>query len=174
MRTIITVEEAKTLGRPIGQKVSNEKITSFIKEVEDTIIRKSIGDELFITIVEVETEDELQDEIKTLLNGGRYKDKCGNVHLLTGLKTAEAYYVYAQNVRAGDFESTRYGMVLKDDPYSQGISTKERDQIANSATEVADCYLQECLAYCRSIGIKTNSINNSTRITSGCVIRKIG
>lgn len=169
MRTIITPIEAKKLGRPIG-KVSDDKITAFIMEVENTIIRRSLGDELYLKILD---SDQFEEPYLTFLNGGRYADKCGNVHILSGLKVAEAYYVYAQNVRAGDYESTRYGMVVKDDTYSNGITAKERDQVANNATEVADMYLAECLEYCKMKGIKTGN-RQSSHLTAGCVIRKIG
>lgn len=180
MRTIISVQEAKTLGRPIG-KVADDKIMSFIVEVEQTIIRRALGDDLYIKILDM---DEFDDVFDVLLNGGRYKvPHCGcisiddeeelDTKILTGLKTAEAYYVYAQNVRAGDYESTRYGMVIKDDTYSSGITPKERDQIANNATEIAETYLNECIEYCRDNDILPKRIRGNKNITAGCVIRKI-
>lgn len=167
MATIISVEEAKTLGRPIG-KVSAEKITAFITEVENTIIRKVLGDALYSRII----RGEMNEEIHTLLDGGDYTSKDGGFRMLTGLKTAIAYYVYAQNVRAGDMESTRYGMVIKDGEYSTHASARERDTAANSATEIADRYVDECLEYCKVKGIPVGN-NAGSRITSGCVIRKI-
>lgn len=174
MRTIITVEEAKTLGRPIG-KVAEEKILSFIYEVEQTIIRPALGDTLYLKILDMEEFDEV---FEVLLNGGRYeRNICGTEEteerILTGLKSAEAYYVYAQNVRAGDYESTRYGMVLKEDTYSNGISSKERDQIANNATMIADAYLKECIEYCRHKGIMSNNAKGSRHLTAGCIIRRV-
>lgn len=167
MRTIISVDEAKTLGRPIG-KVAEEKILSFITEVEQTIIRKAFGDDLYHKFL----EDFQDNEYDILLNGGEWNDKNGNYRYIKGLKTAIAYYVYAQNVRAGDFESTRFGMVVKDYDYSNGISSKDREVIASSATEIAEAYVKECLDYCKENGIRVgNSLG--MRITSGCVIRKI-
>lgn len=168
-RTIINVEEAKKFGRPIG-KVSNDKIEAFILEVEHTIVRKQIGDELYLRL----TSDELpDDECLFILEGGTYEDACGNTHILTGLKSAIAYFVYAQNVRAGDYESTRYGMVIKDGEYSTGISAKERDQIANSATAVAESYMEEVRQYCLFKGIRYGNNKGNLHITSGCVIRKV-
>lgn len=169
MRTIINVEEAKRYGRPIG-KVSPDKMQAFITEVENTIVRKEIGDTLYMRLV---SDEELDDDYQFLLDGGVYDDNCGNSHILTGLKTAIAYFVYAQNVRAGDYESTRYGMVIKDDEYSTGISAKERDQIANSATAVAESYMSEVRDYCRFKGIRYGNGQGNKHITSGCVIRKI-
>lgn len=169
MKTILNVEEAKKFGRPIG-KVSTDKILAFITEVENTIVRKEIGDELYLAL----TNDlDLTEDYQFLLDGGTYEDTCGNVHILTGLKAAIAYFVYAQNVRAGDYESTRYGMVIKDDEYSTGISAKERDQIANSATAVAESYMSEVKQYCQFKGIRYGNNRGNVHITSGCVIRKI-
>lgn len=200
MNTIITPDEAKTLGRPIG-KVSDAKINAYIFEIEQTIIRRRLGDELYLSLVEYvrnkreeaptdpvepdepteeteqiepnsETEDD--DKFDILLNGGVYHDKNEKLCWLTGLKIAESYYVYAQYVRAGDLESTRFGLVKKDDDYSQPISSKERDMAANSATEIADVYLQEVIAYCtESDIIKIEDSRASLHTTSGCVIRKI-
>lgn len=168
MNTIITPEEARQLGRPIG-KVSDNKILAFITEVEQTIIRRKLGDSLYAKLTRGDTLDETY---TLLLEGGEYEDKCGNYHILNGLKTAIAYYVYAHNVRTGDYESTRYGMVIKDNEYSTPITPKERDTIANSATEVADSFLKECIEYCIDKGINVGN-RRSSHLTSGCVIRKI-
>lgn len=194
MKTIITPQEAKTLGRPIG-KVADDKILSFIIEIEQTMVRRMLGDELYIKILDkvnqentepeppidteepdvpdAQSEDVADDDFNILLNGGRYETECGEIKILNGLKVAEAYYVYAQNVRAGDYESTRYGMVVKDDMYSNGISAKERDQIANNATLIGDAYIKECLEFCRIKGILPKHRSQSLKITTGCIIRKI-
>lgn len=171
MNYIISAIEAKTLGRPIG-KVSDDKIVAFITEVEQTIVRPRLGDTLFNRLM----VEEHSDELDLLLSGGKYVTKCGETRIFTGLKTAVAYYTYAQNVRAGDFESTRYGMMLKDGDYSQHISSKERDSAANSATKVADAYMDECVLYCKEVGLiapRERKANN-THLTSGCIIHKIG
>lgn len=167
--SIINVEEAKRLGRPIG-KVANDKIETFIEEVEQTIIRKVLGDSLFLML---SSPYELEEKYVTLLEGGQYADKCGNVKILTGLKKAIAYFVYAQNVRSGDIESTRYGMVIKDGDYSTNISSRERDTLANSSTAIAQSYLNECIEYCRHAGIPVGSGKGNSHITSGCIIRKV-
>lgn len=185
MKTIISVEEAKTLGRPIG-KVASNKITAFINEVENTIIRKTLGDAFYVKLVDIESNggvwdasfdttfgDEERNNLSILLYGGQYNDLQGFPHVVTGLKTTIAYFVYAQNVRAGDFESTRYGMVVKDDEYSTGISSKERDMVANSATEVANAYLKECVDFGINRGLIQTSGRGNLHITSGCIIRKI-
>lgn len=171
MNYIISVSEAKTLGRPIG-KVSDDKIVAFITEVEQTIVRPRLGDTLFMRLM----NEERSEDLDLLLSGGKYETKCGDMRVFTGLKTAVAYYTYAQNVRAGDFESTRYGMMLKDGDYSQHISQKERNIAANSATAVADAYLQECVLYCKEKGLiaPREKKANNLHVTTGCIIHKIG
>lgn len=166
----ISVNEAKTLGRPIG-KVSDDKIIAFITEVEQTIVRPALGDDLFMRIMAQESNK----DIELLMSGGKYQNQQGQTRVFTGLKTAIAYYTYAQNVRAGDIESTRYGMMLKDGDYSQHASAKERDSAANSATAVADAYLKECIIYCKDRGLIANERKaKNLHVTSGCIIRKIG
>lgn len=176
MRTIITPEEARNLGRPIG-KVSNDKLLAFITEVERTTIRRKLGDTFYLAILDEldKEEDEDKDEaIAKLLDGGTYETSSGTIKFLEGLKVAESYFVYAQNVRAGDFESTRYGMVTKNDEYSTAISSKDRDNVANNATEIGTFYLNECMEYCLEKGlIVTSESKNGLHLTNGCVIRKI-
>lgn len=171
MNTLVTAEEVKKLGRPIG-KVDNSKILSFITEVEQTIIRKTIGDAFYIRLIDYVGSDKKDEAIELLFNGGIYQNSKGEDVMFMGLKQAESYFVYAQNVRAGDFESTRYGMVQKNDEYSSSISAKERDSIANSVTEIGNEYLRECINYCVVKGL-INKVGQSMHTTSGCVIRKI-
>lgn len=166
-RNIITVEEAKTYGRPIG-KVSEEKILSFIAEVENTIIRKALGDSLYLSIL----NDDPSEDIQMLLEGGIYETDCGEQKIVSGLKVTEAYYVYAQNVRVGDFESTRYGMAIKDGQYSSNLTQAERDIAANAATVVADSYLRECVEYCKAKRLLGKAEGN-LHLTAGCIIHRI-
>lgn len=169
-KNIITPEEAKTLGRPLGKHISDAKIQAYIEEVEMTIVRPTLGDGLYLKLTEM--EEELNDELRILVEGGKWKDNCGNDRYLVGLKRAVAYYVYAQNVMSGDFESTRYGMVVKNGEYSDNITSRERSDIYNSATSIADSYMKECKAYigaCKCLQTGANVLHS----TSGCIIHKI-
>lgn len=179
--TLITVEEARTLGRPIGNNVSPAKILAFITEVERTIIRKTIGDSLYMKLQGLNDAEEQDERLNKLLCGGVYETEvtdCGirqkAKKMFGGLKVTIAYYVYAQNVRAGDYESTRYGMVKKDDAYSEGITPAERSNIASSVSAIADSYLSECLEYCKDVGLINTVGKGSLRTATGCIIRKIG
>lgn len=167
-QSIITVEEAKTKGRPIG-KIDNDKLMAIITEVEQTIIRPSLGDDLYVRLI---SDDELTPEEKTLLSGGSYQEE-QKTRVFVGLKVAIAYFVYAQNVMSGDFESTRFGMVLKNGDYSDKMSSRERSDVYNNITNTANAYLQDCIRYCHIKGIRTGQGKN-LHTTSGCVIHKIG
>ena len=167
MKTIATPEEVRQRGRQIG-KIDDSKLQAFIHEVEMNNVRKCIGDKLYIQLTSTEP---LSEPLATLVNGGTYTYE-GLDNILVGLKTAISYYVYAQNALTGDFVSTRYGMRIKEDDYSQGITQKDRANIAGSATQIADAYMRECLDYCKKMGIEIDN-GSSMRITAGCIIRKV-
>lgn len=170
MEHIIKPSEVVSLGRPIG-KVDESKLLAYITEAEQMNIKPALGDELFLNII---NEGEENDLYKLLLNGGVYKDNDQNARSFMGLKVALSYFVYAQNVMTGDFQSTRYGTVIKQGEYSQGISSKERSDCYNNAFEVAQHYLSECLAFCKVYNLIRNRNGSRTISTGGCTIRKIG
>lgn len=133
-------------------------------------VKPVIGDELYLKLLE---KGDSEEDYKTLLNGGTYTDSRGNVFSFMGLRVAISYYVYAQNVMSGDFESTRYGMVLKDGDFSTRLSSKERSDCYNNALEVANTYLKDCLQFCKEKGlIKRASMKKAK--TGSVIIRKIG
>lgn len=169
MEHLITPEEIVNLGRPIG-KVDTKKLLAYITETEQMNIKPVLGDDLFLRLL---TEYETNAEFQILLNGGAYTDERGNVSSFMGLKTTIAYFVYAQNVMSGDFQSTRYGMVIKDGDYSSHISSKERSDCYNNTLEVANHYLNECVKYCCKKGL-INKVNKNVITTGGLTIRKIG
>lgn len=158
----------RTLGRPIG-KVSDEKLNAFITEAEQLHIKPIIGDELFYRILDGESNE----DIKLLLNGGTYKDKRGKIHGFMGLRVALSYFIYAQNIMSGDIESTRFGTVIKNDDYSNRPSSKERSDAYNNSMEVANAYLQECVEYCKNVGL-IKVVGKTKLAVGGVTIRRIG
>lgn len=171
MEHLITVEDAKTLGRPIG-KVDDNKLLAYITEAENLFIKPVLGDSLYMMLFD--DSQNKGEHIRRLFDGGTYFDCCGCVHCFRGLSVTIAYFVYAQVVMSGDFESTRFGMVIKDGEYSNRISSKERSDHYSNTLEVANAYLRECVAYCRSTGLITNK-DRAPKAAMGCiVIRKIG
>lgn len=188
---LITVEVLRSKGRPLG-RVSNEQLEAYIEEVEQLYIKPTLGDKLFLTLI-FHNYDEADLRYGTLLDGGTYREEekeCGcssvpeeveeneeeelpDTRYLTGLRTAISYFVYAQNIMTGDFQSTRYGMVMKENDYSSHLSSKDRSDAYNNALEVANNYLRECVQYCKKVGLIKTSRRSS--YGSGSIrIRKIG
>lgn len=184
------MEVLRRKGRPLG-KVSNEQLAAYIEEVEQLYIKPSLGDELFLALL-FRDYDASDKRYNILLDGGTYREEkktCGcpesveeteddeenalpDTKYLMGLRTAISYFVYAQNIMTGDFQSTRYGMVVKENEFSSHLSSKDRSDAYNNALEVANNYLRECVVYCKNVGL----IKRARRAYgSGSVcIRKIG
>ena len=137
---LITSDEVSSLARGMSIHIEQEKIETYIRESEDIDLKPSLGDALFIDLQEHSEKYEL------LMNGGVYEDKDGK-HVMTGLKTALAYYAYACLVKNGDGSVTRYGFVNKDDEYSSRPDSKERVMAYNDAFSIADSYMKECVQY---------------------------
>lgn len=181
---LLTIDELRNTNRPSRPmgKIADEKLMAFLAEAEQLHVKPILGDELFLNILE-ELQKEEQDRDATivkLLDGGVYKlsDYSSSVNkdrtfYFEGLRKALFYYVYAQNVMTGDYESTRYGMVVKDGEYSSHPSDKSRSNLYNHITELANAYLEECIAYCKVSGlIKTTGKSKAS--TGGITIKRIG
>lgn len=168
MEHLVTPQEIVKLGRPIGQ-VSDDKLNAYITEAEQLYIKPILGTSLFLRLL----SDDSDEKIHTLLEGGIYEDEKGETQSLLGLKVTLSYFVYAQNVMSGDFQSTRFGMRLKEDNYSSGISSKERSDCYNNTLEIANSYLRECVSYCKSVGLIKRPGRPCTSF-GGITIRKIG
>ena len=138
---LITFDEVSKLSRPMSIHIDEEKINAYIRESEDIDLRGALGDALLLDI------KENPDQYGTLLDGGVYEDACGAKHVLTGLKTALAYYVYARMVKNADDNVTRFGFVNKDGDYSSRPDYQEKSMAYNDAYSVAASYLKECVAY---------------------------
>lgn len=179
---LLTIEELKTIGRPIG-KVVDDKLYAFILEAEQLHVKPIIGDGLYLEMLSDIEKDEADRNplFVKLLNGGTYHlsdyMSCDKRHdktfLFAGLKKAIAYYVYAQMVMTGDFESTRYGMVIKDGDYSSHISDKSRSNYYNHMTDLANAYLKECVSFCKICGL-IKTVGASRASVGGCTIKRIG
>ena len=179
MTHLITTNELRTLGRPIG-KIAEDKLNAFISEAEQLHIKPILGDELFLRLMGEAAnndDDHANADLQMLLSGGTYYSNQGTdkerTHSFTGLKTAIAYFVYAQNLMVGDIESTRYGSVIKNGDYSTHVSSKERSDAYNNTLDVANAYLQECVDYCKVKGL-IRTLGKPTASIGGIKIRRIG
>ena len=170
MEHLITPSEVINSGRPMGGKIDEKRLLSYIAEVEQMYIKPVLGDALLLDLLQHGEDNE---KYILLLSGGTYTDSNGDIYSFLGLKVCIAYYVFAKNVMVGDFQTTRYGVVMKDSDYASHISSKERADCYNDTLEVANCYLQDCVRYCKHVGI-ISSKGGYPRSSGGIRIRKIG
>ena len=154
----------------MGEHMDEDRLLAYITEAEMLNIKPVLGDKLFHKLLD-ESNDE-NDLYKKLLEGGTYNHD-EEKYSFVGLKTTIAYYVFAKNVMVGDYQSTRYGIVMKDGDYSSHISSAQRSACYNDTLEVANAYLQDCIDYCKRKGLITNGIGKSSA-SGGIKIKKIG
>lgn len=140
MKNLITYEAISLLARPCT--TDRDMAEAMIAEAQRVEIKPRLGDALYIKLLEEVPESRFD----TLLNGGTWKDCCGD-HLLTGVKTALAYYALARIVRDGNIQATTYGAVVKDDQYSADAERTERQRQYRELFSQADGYMAEALAY---------------------------
>lgn len=140
MRNLITYEEISQLARPCT--TDEDMATAMIAEAQRVEVKTRLGDALYLKLV----ADTPEDRFGILLNGGVWTDSCGD-HLLTGVKTALAYYALARITRDGNIQETRYGSVIKDDQYSADPEKTERQRQYRELFSQADSYMAEALNY---------------------------
>lgn len=140
MRNLISYEEISQLARPCT--TDREMAEAMIAEAQRVEIKPRLGDALYLKIL----TDAPEDRLGVLLNGGIWKDNCGE-HLLTGVKTALAYYALARIIRDGNIQATTYAAVVKDDQYSADSERAERQRQYRELFSQADRYMAEALAY---------------------------
>lgn len=174
MRNLITYEEISQLARPCT--TDREMAEAMIAEAQRVELKPRLGDALYLNLIgrddlatlidgggafdnydlildaapdAVATHSDW-DRYRLLLNGGQWTDRCGNTHLLTGLKTTLAYYALARIVRDGNIQATTYGAVIKDDQYSVDSERAERQRQYRELFSQADSYMAEAINYLTS------------------------
>ncbi len=169
MEHLLAPEEIGKFGRPMSANTDNDKLTAYIIEAEQMNVKPVFGDELFLSILEKGEDNE---QYGMLLSGGTYESN-GRIYSFAGLKAAMSYYVFAKYLMVGDFNATRFGVTFKDDSYSSRISAAERSNAYSDTLEVANCYLQDCVLFCKRNGLMSGKPGNPK--ASGAIkIRKIG
>lgn len=167
---LITPTEVVNAGRPMGSNIDDSRLLAYITEAEMMNVKPVLGDKLFHALLA--DENDKNEQFVQLLNGGAYTSQDA-IYSFAGLKAAISYYVFAKNVMVGDFQPTRYGMVMKESDYSSHISTAERSACYNDTLEVANSYLQDCIDYCKRVGLLSYGVGRPTS-SGGVKIRKIG
>ena len=140
MRNLITYEETSQLARPCT--TDRDMAEAMIAEAQRVELKPRLGDALYLKLI----ADEPEDRFKVLLEGGEWKSDCGD-NLLTGIKTALAYYALARIIRDGNIQATTYGAAVKDDQHSADPERTERQRQYRELFGQADSYMAEALTY---------------------------
>lgn len=148
--SILSTEKARTMARPIGNAVADNKLQAYIDEVEQTRIAAKFGSEIYSALQDAETRE--TEPYKTLLKGGTYQRQ-GKPQVFFGLEKAIAYGVYCKMIQSGDVEVTRYGSVLKRGEYSDHATQQTLAKVAGEVAEIEHRYIAQCLQYCRAAGL---------------------
>ena len=147
---LITPEDVHELARNSSAQLDPRDVSTYIEEAEQLDLKPTLGTALYLRLLD-NTGDEQAN--MTLLYGGSYTTCCGDMAMFAGVRKALAYYVYGRIVKNGGRTATRFGFVEKRDEYSYQVDYKERLNIANDATLVADSYMKETLNYIESTGL---------------------
>lgn len=140
MRAIITISDISKLARPTYG--DNDQDRACLHEAEMLDMQRVLGPSLYADL-----KDECLEPDDTLMEGGTYTDGCGRKHVIAGVKRALAYYAYARIIRTGSQVQTRGGWVEKEGDYSELADARQREKSAQEMTDIADRYMNECLAY---------------------------
>lgn len=170
MRNLITYEEISQLARPCT--TDRDMAEAMIAEAQRVELKPRLGDWLYLRLLNLDEEfiadggdaagnydlimsADANDRTtlsslspySLLLEGGQWVDSCGRSCLLTGLKTALAYYALARIVRDGNIQATTYGTAVKDDQYSADPERTERQRQYRELFGQADSYMAEALTF---------------------------
>lgn len=136
MTNLITYEELSILARPYT--TDRDMAEALIAEAQREDIRRRLGDAVYLKLI----EDPFDERFRFLLEGGA---KDGQI--LTGIKTALAYYALARIIRDGNIQATTYGAVVKDDPNSTEPAQAEWQRQYRELFSTADRYMAEVLNF---------------------------
>lgn len=140
---IITPNDVKNSTRPIARNIDDKRILIYIEEAEQMDLRPAIGDVVYIAV-----DDPLNGKkYETLLNGGKYVTKSGDIKFFKGLKMALCYYVYGRFTKNNNITIARNNNIKKDSEYSSSASTKEVFDSYADAFLIGEKYLKDAIEY---------------------------
>lgn len=149
-RIQIAIDEAEALdimpllGADIMQRYRS--IGAIIVDNMGSVLQDEQGNDIWAG-----TENALEPYEYKLLNGGYYKDECGEKHWFAGVKTALAYFAYARFIKAHAAQVTPYGIVVKEGEDSRSASQQTIAELASDARKVAENYMMQAMDYYRTI-----------------------
>lgn len=146
---LITPDDVQLLSRN-SSCLNPKDVNTYIEEAEQLDLKPAMGTALYMRLLNNTGNAQ---ENRVLLYGGEYTTPCGDIAMFAGVRKALAYYVYGRIVKNGGRTATRYGYVEKQGDYSNQVDYRERLNMANDATLVADSYMKETLNYIESSGL---------------------
>lgn len=167
MKNLITYEEISSLARPCS--TDKEMAEAMIAEAQRMDVRPCLGDALYLKL----TEENLAEPYTIILEGGTGTGSCGKPRIVTGVKTALAYYTLARLTRDGNIRTSTYGAVVKDDQYSVEAEQAERSRQYRELFSQADRYMAEVVGYIRDNCRSIPEYDQQGRMTSNRVTFKI-
>lgn len=143
---ITTVDNIRKV-RPISENVNDEKrLIPYIEEAEKLFLIPAIGASLYKQI------ENNQSTFEMLFTGGFYTDEKNNEQYFAGLNDAMGYLTYSRFVRNHNVNATAFGLVQKQGQFSDPVDEKTIVRVANDAEKIGIEYLNQCIAYLKSIG----------------------
>ena len=130
--TALIVRSDITNIRDISANISNVRIDPYIREAQELDLKNFIGDDLYA---------ELMTEALTSFSAN-------NQTLLDDyLKRPLAFFSYARFLEAQPANVTRYGVVRKENDYSENLSVSDVQKLADMTRKAGNAYFDEARKY---------------------------
>ena len=155
--------------RQIAKNTSDERIEIYIREAESLDIIPRIGAAFYQKldnlgdillgqaeeklkdqddcVIAVENEGDLPINEWKFLNGGYYKDGCGELKRMEGVRKALCYFAYARFVLQHSTSVTPFGVVTKMGDESSSVELKAITSASAEARRIGEEYLSQTMAY---------------------------
>lgn len=151
---LITVDEFRTLARPVSLHLDAEAVQQYIRESEDASLIPATGWELykFLTVEGTEKPQALAESFdpKIATDGGEWTETSDRgyqtLRLCNGLKKALAYFTYARLQRADGNILSRAGAMRHRDERADHTDDQKLKQY-NDIVDMAERYLSDTLYY---------------------------
>ena len=165
---LIDVKDLQSV-RQMAQNIKNERIEIYIREAETLDILPRIGAEFYQKLsnlgdivlgeareyllvnddnhIAVENEGDLPINEWKFLYGGYYRDRCGVLRRMEGIKKALCYFTYARFVLQHGTNVTPFGVVSKMGDESSSVDLRTLNAVSAEARKIGEEYLSQTLAY---------------------------
>lgn len=142
----------------------SKKLDPFIRQAQYFDLKEVLGDKMFYSLVEDFESSPSLPVYSNLMNGSTYQIS-GTNYRNPGLIPVLCYFTYSRYVLSKQSNDTAYGLVHKKNEFSELISEKELNRLADNARSIAAGYMVDVLKF-------LNNINPSYPIWSqlGCNI----